>query len=148
MPIPSAVPNDQTQPERVDVIIISAGIAGICTALELAERGMSVAVCEKGIVAGEQSSRNWGWCRQMGRDPRELPLMQHLMELWRQMHQRTGENIGFRECGVAYLCDSEANLAKQQKWYDNYADKFGLSSRMISSAQANEMTSGAASAIS
>ena len=79
MPVPSSVPNDQTQPETIDVVVIGGGIAGICTALELSERGLSVAVCEKGIVAGEQSSRNWGWCRQMGRDPRELPLMQHSM---------------------------------------------------------------------
>jgi glycine/D-amino acid oxidase-like deaminating enzyme len=27
-----------------------------------------VVVCEKGRVAGEQSSRNWGWVRQQGRD--------------------------------------------------------------------------------
>ena len=100
MPVPSSVPNDQTQPETVDVVVIGGGIAGICTALELSERGLSVAVCEKGIVAGEQSSRNWGWCRQMGRDPRELPLMQHSMQLWRQMHQRTGEDVGYRECAV------------------------------------------------
>lgn len=144
MPIPSSVPNDQTQPERVDVVVIGAGIAGICTALELSERGMSVAVCEKGIVAGEQSSRNWGWCRQMGRDPRELPLMQHSMQLWRQMHQRTGEDVGYRECGVAYLCDTEAKLAKRQKWHDNYVGAYSLSSRMMTQGEANELTPGAA----
>lgn len=144
MPIPSPVPNDQTQPESVDVVVIGAGIAGICTALELSERGMSVAVCEKGIVAGEQSSRNWGWCRQMGRDPRELPLMQHSMQLWRQMHQRTGEDVGYRECGVAYLCDTEAKLAKRQKWHDNYVGDYSMSSRMMTQVEANELTPGAA----
>ncbi|MEP0944607.1 MAG: FAD-binding oxidoreductase [Rhizobiaceae bacterium] len=145
MPIPSAVPNDQAQPDQSDVVIIGAGIAGISTALELAERGLSVTVCEKGIVAGEQSSRNWGWCRQMGRDPRELPLMQHSMQLWRQMHQRTGEDVGFRECGVSYLSDTEAKLASREQWHDNYAGEFGLSSRLISAAEAKAMTPGATS---
>jgi glycine/D-amino acid oxidase-like deaminating enzyme len=32
-------------------------------------------VCEKGDVGLEQSSRNWGFVRQQGRDAAELPLM-------------------------------------------------------------------------
>jgi len=51
-------------PEAVDVVVIGAGIIGTSTAYFLAERGMKVLVCEKGRVAGEQSSRNWGWVRQ------------------------------------------------------------------------------------
>jgi len=144
MPVPSPVPNTQNLPKQVDVVVIGAGIAGISTAVELADRGLRVAVCEKGIVAGEQSSRNWGWCRQMGRDPRELPLMQVSMQLWRQMHQRTGEDVGFRECGIAYLCDSQSQLEKRQKWFENYAGEFGLSSRLISSRQAHQFTPNAA----
>ena len=37
-------------------------------------QGTEVVVCEKGLVGAEQSSRNWGWVRQMGRDEAELPL--------------------------------------------------------------------------
>ena len=125
MPAPSPVPETHSQPKQANAIIVGAGIAGISTALELAERGMKVVVCEKGTVGAEQSSRNWGWCRQMGRDPRELPLMQVSMDLWRQMHQRTGEDVGFRECGIAYLCETEKKLAKRQKWFDDYAGAFG-----------------------
>ena len=54
-------------PEAVDVVVIGAGIIGMSTAYLLAERGVRVLVCEKGRVAGEQSSRNWGWVRQQGR---------------------------------------------------------------------------------
>ena len=57
---------DSPLPDAVDVAIIGAGIIGISTALYLAERGIRVMVCEKGRVAGEQSSRNWGWIRQTG----------------------------------------------------------------------------------
>ena len=39
------------------------------TAWFLAERGLRVTLCEKGRIAGEQSSRNWGWIRQQGRHP-------------------------------------------------------------------------------
>ena len=55
-------------PSEVDVAIIGAGIAGTAAAYFLAERGVKVLLLEKGRVAGEQSSRNWGWVRQQGRD--------------------------------------------------------------------------------
>jgi glycine/D-amino acid oxidase-like deaminating enzyme len=55
-------------PSLVDVVVIGAGIVGTCTAYELSRKGVSVALLEKGIVAGEQSSRNWGWVRQQNRD--------------------------------------------------------------------------------
>jgi len=58
-------------PETADVVVIGAGIAGISAAWFLHKAGLRVTVCEKGIVAGEQSSRNWGWCRQQGRDRAE-----------------------------------------------------------------------------
>lgn len=141
-PLPhlSPVDSDISQPDRTDVVIIGAGIAGIATALELGERGLGVVVFEKGVVAGEQSSRNWGWCRRMGRDPRELPLIQESMALWQQMHQRTGEDVGFRECGIAYLSNDEKKLAGRQQWCEEHAKPNGLSSRILSADEANSLT--------
>ena len=69
-------------PKQTDAVVIGAGIIGISTALELQARGLQVVVLEKGEVAAEQSSRNWGWCRQMGRDPREIPLIKISLTLW------------------------------------------------------------------
>ena len=83
-------------PRAVDVVVIGGGIAGISTALSLAERGVSVALCEKGALAAEQSSRNWGWVRKMGRDPRELPLMIESMRIWDELQGRHGLDLGFR----------------------------------------------------
>ena len=62
-------------PQAVDVTVIGGGIIGVMTAWELRKRGLSVLLCERGRVAGEQSSRNWGWIRQQGRDYAELPIM-------------------------------------------------------------------------
>ncbi|HET6195938.1 MAG TPA: FAD-dependent oxidoreductase, partial [Acetobacteraceae bacterium] len=55
-------------PTHADVVVIGGGIIGVFTAYYLAQRGMSVAVVEKGRIGAEQSSRNWGWCRQQNRD--------------------------------------------------------------------------------
>ncbi len=61
------VPSDPVLPDRVDVVVIGGGIMGVSAAFELAQRGVSVALCEKGVISGEQSGRNWGWVRKMGR---------------------------------------------------------------------------------
>lgn len=142
MPVPSSVQSDELIHKRADIVVIGGGIAGVTTALELAERGLSVVVCEKGAIACEQSSRNWGWCRQMGRDPRELPLIQVSMKLWREMRQRTGEETGFRECGVAYLCDTDAKLAMRRKWFESHAGDHDLKTRELSQDDALALTPG------
>lgn len=103
-------------PDRVDVLVVGGGVVGISTAYFLATRGCSVAVCEKGRIAGEQSSRNWGWVRQQGRDPDELPLMMESLQLWRGMASRIGEDVGFRQEGVLYLAESERELAELAEW--------------------------------
>ncbi len=58
-------------PESAEVVIVGAGVAGISAAWFLHQAGVKVVVCEKGVVAGEQSSRNWGWIRQQGRVNRQ-----------------------------------------------------------------------------
>ena len=48
-------------PQEADVVVIGGGVVGVFTAYYLARRGVKVALLEKGRVAAEQSSRNWGW---------------------------------------------------------------------------------------
>lgn len=105
-------------PKVVDVAIIGGGIAGVSTALCLAEQGLRVAIFEKGRIAGEQSSRNWGWVRQLGRDPAELPLMREAAALWQGMAARIGADVGYQRQGVIYLAHSEAEMARQQIYID------------------------------
>src|SRR6476660_7272655 len=112
------VASDETLPARADVVIIGGGIIGTSAALFLAQKGVSVVLCEKGHIAGEQSSRNWGWCRKMARDPRELPLIIESMRLWEGMNEMTGAETGFRRAGIAYLMDSEAELERYEPWLD------------------------------
>jgi glycine/D-amino acid oxidase-like deaminating enzyme len=56
-------------------------------------------VIEKGYIACEQSSRNWGWCRQTGRDSRELPLIRESLRLWAGLDEAVGGDTGFRQTG-------------------------------------------------
>src|SRR5690348_15183836 len=96
-------------PKQVDVAIIGAGIIGMSTAWALAKAGLRVAVFEKGVIAGEQSSRNWGWIRTVGRDHKELPLAMQAIDLWKEIQAQ--HDVGYRQTGVAYLAESDADMA-------------------------------------
>lgn len=104
---PDRVPSDEKGPEKASVVVIGGGIIGVSTTLALAEKGVDVVLCEKGEIAAEQSSRNWGWCRTQGRDPREIPLSLEAMRMWRGLNERLGAETGFRADGVAYLCEND-----------------------------------------
>ena len=136
------VSSDQALPREAAVCVIGGGVAGVSTALELAERGIDVVLLEKGEIAAEQSSRNWGWCRQMGRDPREIPLIKISLALWDRMNARVGGETGFTRCGILYLCENEEQLAARTSWYEKNAKPFGLSSRMIGAEEANALQPG------
>ncbi len=142
MPPISHVDSDSVLPERVDVVIIGGGIIGASTALELAERGVSVALCEKGEIGAEQSSRNWGWVRRMGRDPAELPLAIESRRLWQELRQRLGEEIGYRETGILYLSANDRELNTHESWFEK-TRHLGLDTRLLSAREAADLAPGA-----
>ncbi|MCP5915909.1 FAD-binding oxidoreductase, partial [Klebsiella pneumoniae] len=85
MPAPLRYVQDSTDfPDSADVVIVGAGIAGSAATWELAKQGLRVVLLEKGLVGAEQSSRNWGWCRQQNRDERELPLSIYALQRWNE----------------------------------------------------------------
>ncbi|WP_279635226.1 FAD-dependent oxidoreductase [Paraburkholderia lacunae] len=70
---------DQRFPRFADVVIAGAGIMGCAAAYYLARRGLSVVVHDKSRIAGQQSSRAWGFVRQRGREAAEVPLIAALL---------------------------------------------------------------------
>ena len=126
-------------PESVDVVVIGAGVIGICTAWNLVERGYSVLVCDKGRVAGEQSSRNWGWVRSTGRDADEVPIAMDATNLWEQFQSELGGGIGFERAGICALAKSEIELAEYEWWIENVAKKYNLNTRLLSSSEADKL---------
>jgi glycine/D-amino acid oxidase-like deaminating enzyme len=99
-------------------------------------------LCEKGRIGGEQSSRNWGWCRTMGRDAREIPLAIESLRLWRGMNARAGRETGFRQPGIAYLCETEKEVAVQEAWLDE-ARQYQVDARLVRGADIDALVPGA-----
>jgi glycine/D-amino acid oxidase-like deaminating enzyme len=136
-----SVRSDDVLPARADVVIVGGGIIGTSAALFLAQKGVSVALCEKGHIAGEQSSRNWGWCRKMGRDPREIPLIIESLRLWQGMNGLVEAETGFRQAGIMYLAQTQAELGQLEAWLE-HARQYQLDTRIISRAEAAELMPG------
>lgn len=138
MPAPlTLVESSPELPKQADVVVIGAGIVGVFTAYYLARRGLQVALIEKGRVGAEQSSRNWGWCRQQNRDARELPMATLALDLWERFAAETGEDTGFSRCGLLYLSNDEAELAGWARWGE-FARGVGVKTQMLTPAAAAE----------
>ncbi len=137
------VPTDSELPHRTSVVVIGGGIAGISTALFLAQKGIPVVVCEKGQVGAEQSGRNWGWTRVMGRDEREIPLGMEALRIWRRMDATVEAATGFTQCGIAYLCETDAARASHEAWLEK-ARPYQVESRMISAEEVKALYPGLA----
>ena len=138
MPAPlTAIESSPELPTQADVVVIGGGIIGVFTAYYLARRGMKVALIEKGRIGAEQSSRNWGWCRQQNRDARELPMATKALELWEQFGAETGEQTGFSRCGLLYLSNNEQEIAGWARWGE-FARTVNVDTRMLTSQQAAE----------
>jgi glycine/D-amino acid oxidase-like deaminating enzyme len=121
-------------PHQQDVVIIGGGIIGVSAAYFLAKRGLRVTLCEKGRIAGEQSSRNWGFVRQQGRDPAEIPMIKESLRIWRTLAEEIGEDVGYRQHGVVYVAEDEEKLSGYEAWLE-HAKQHQLDSRMLSRAE-------------
>lgn len=126
-------------PARADVVVIGGGVIGVMTAWYLAERGEKVVLCEKGRIAGEQSSRNWGWVRQQGRDHAELPIMMEASRIWGGLAEEAGEDLGFRREGVLYVAADAKKLADYEDWREKNAVPHQLDTRVLTPAELGAM---------
>ncbi len=135
------VESDGTLPSQADVVVIGGGVIGLSSALYLSQRGVKVVLVEKGGIACEQSSRNWGWCRQSARDPREFDLIREALRLWRGMNELCQTDTGFRSTGILFAARSEADDARYREW-SGKAALSGIQTRIVSGSELAELLPG------
>lgn len=129
------VAGDLALPPAVDVVVIGGGIVGAATALTLAERGISVALCEKGVIAGEASSRAMGYIDSQFADPARFPLLARNFELWREANARTGLETGYRKKGLILPLEGEEAAEGARGWTASLNGVEGLSGEVLTRNQ-------------
>ncbi|MEM7193999.1 MAG: FAD-binding oxidoreductase [Pseudomonadota bacterium] len=125
-------------PNDVDVVVIGGGIIGCCTAYFLAQFGERVALCEKGQIGLEQSTRNWGFVRKQGRHPAEIPMMIRSLDLWFELQSLWSDDMGLHRGGTLYLSDDEKRYAANQAWLQHAKD-FELDTKFLSLSELNAL---------
>lgn len=115
---------------EADVVVVGAGIVGSAAAYFLARRGARVVVVERGRVPGEQSRKNWGFVRQQGRDPLEMPLVMEANRLWRGLERELNADVEWVQGGNLALAADAARMARFEAWLP-VAREFGLETHLL-----------------
>ncbi|SMG55720.1 Glycine/D-amino acid oxidase [Paraburkholderia susongensis] len=122
-------------PDSVDVAIVGGGIIGVSTAYWLARAGVRTALFEKGTLACEQSSRNWGWVRTLSRDLPEVPLALLANRRWQEIQQQV--DVGYRQNGLLYLQENDRDALEHTRWLEN-AKSYGARAEFLSQREVRQ----------
>ena len=130
-----AVESDRDVPSEADVVVIGGGLLGCIAALNLAERGLSVALCEKGVVAGEASGRAVGLVEYELLSPVKMELIARSIELWHAMPERVNGDMGYSGPGLISLYEEEEPAEFTAAWLKDMQGQPGVEARMLTDSE-------------
>ncbi|MFM7146328.1 MAG: FAD-dependent oxidoreductase, partial [Actinomycetales bacterium] len=108
--------------ERVDAIVVGAGVMGAMTAWRLARRGRSVVLLEQFDLQHAHGSSHGQTriFRVAYRDSRYTPLAAEALDLWRELESESGEHLleqsGQLDHGEPAVIDGIAAGLRHQGW--------------------------------
>ncbi|MFN2188984.1 MAG: NAD(P)/FAD-dependent oxidoreductase [Candidatus Promineifilaceae bacterium] len=120
-----------------DVIIIGGGIMGCCTAFELAKRGISTAIVEKGTIGDGPSGKSSAIIRQHYSNELTARMALYSLGVFQNFETLFGGECGFTKTGFLLMVDAKdeaglrSNVAFQQG--------LGINTGIISKEDAKEL---------
>lgn len=104
-----------------DVIIIGGGIMGCSSALQLAQRGVKVAVFDKDTIGAGPTGKSSAIIRQHYSNELTARMAVHGLRVFQNFDERVGGEAGFTQSGFAVMVEAkdreglEANVALQRR---------------------------------
>jgi sarcosine oxidase subunit beta len=127
-------------PQAFDAIIIGGGIMGCSTALELARRGLDVALLERKTIGEGPTGKSSAIIRQHYSNELTARMALYSLRVFQHFDERVGGESGFTETGFLALASAadraglEANVALQQR--------VGIQTRLLSGAEVTTLMPG------
>ena len=107
--------------ETYDAIIIGGGIMGCSTALQLARRGMAVALLEKGVIGAGPTGKSSAIIRQHYSNEVTARMALHSLRVFQDFENQVGDECGFTQTGFVAMVPAkdkaglEANIDLQRR---------------------------------
>lgn len=100
---------------EADVVIIGAGVIGLFTAIELAQRGVEkIVVLERRQLGAGSSGRSGAILRQHYSHEVTIRMARESLHVYRDFEHRTGHTIGFTQCGMLFLAGPDGREALER----------------------------------
>ena len=128
-------------PKECDVVVIGGGIHGASSAYYLTKAGMKVVLLEKDTIASHQSGRAWGFVRQQGRDPVEMPLMMACNRIWQGLENELNADLEWRQGGVLFVARDGSEMADYEQWIED-TKGFGVETQVLDAKRIAKITPG------
>ena len=128
-------------PKECDVVVIGGGIHGASSAYYLTKAGMKVVLLEKDTIASHQSGRAWGFVRQQGRDPVEMPLMMACNRIWQGLEKELNADLEWRQGGVLFVARDGSEMADYEQWIED-TKGFGVETQVLDAKRIAKITPG------
>ena len=109
-----------TLPNRVEIVIVGAGIQGLLLAFNLVERGKKdILVVDAGYWEGGASGRNGTLVRSGFSSPEWTGLFHHSLEQWKGLSRRLGRNVMFTRRGYMVIGETDRSRDMLAQAHEN-----------------------------
>jgi len=123
-----------TRAERLDAIVIGAGIVGAACANALARDGLKVLVLDAKFAGGGTTAAGMGHLVVMDDSPDQLALTALSVELWRGIAPALSTQVEYDACGTIWVAEDAAQMDAVREKQRVYAE-FGIQSEMLSAGE-------------